>query len=287
MRTEPLEPHFAEASEWVMPRPLQWALGLSVGLHIGALLGVPDWLPHEPENPPLLKVTLRAAPAPEAPATPARLLPPPSATPPKQPTLSRPEPKPMARVAEMPPPPRAVVASHAAKQSSHRTPPPAERPARQPARSPEPTLEAAISPTPSPTTPSPALLAAEPVGHRNTEIGAPEPAAPRAQPSAGPSPAQLEAYGDTLGKLFSREQQYPRLAAMRGWEGEVVLRISIARKGKLVAVRVLRSSGHEVLDRNAEALASALSPYPAPPDDISASELEITVPIRYRLKQAS
>lgn len=74
---------------------------------------------------------------------------------------------------------------------------------------------------------------------------------------------------------------------MRGWEGEVVLRISIARKGKLVAVRVLRSSGHEVLDRNAEALASALSPYPAPPDDISASELEITVPIRYRLKQAS
>ena len=112
-------------------------------------------------------------------------------------------------------------------------------------------------------------------------------AAPVAAPPAAASPAQLEAYGATLGKLFAGEQQYPRLAAMRGWEGEVVLRISIARKGKLVAVRILRSSGHEVLDRNAESLVSALSPFPPPPDELSAPELEVTVPIHYRLRQAS
>lgn len=117
----------------------------------------------------------------------------------------------------------------------------------------------------------------------------PAPAVATPAPAADhePTPAMLTAYPEALEKRLSRQQQYPRLAAVRGWEGEVVRRIVIARKGKLVAVRVLRSSGHEVLDRNAEARVAAFEPYPAPPAGTPDSDLEISVPIRYRLGQNS
>lgn len=291
MHTEAAGLRFADASEWVMPRPLQWALGLSLGLHLGALLGVPSWLPKAPEAPPVLHVTLRPAPVQPTPATVAPAAPPAPvvvAPPvmPAEPTAHRPERTPSPRAVEVPPrAPKLISKPRVAAQSARRTPPvvtPAEKapepPTAMPARAPE------TAPAPGPTAtlpgpPSPGDAAPDNVATASAPHRAPVP--------TEPSPAQLAAYRDTLGTLFSREQQYPRLAAMRGWEGEVVLRISIARKGKLVAVRVLRSSGHEVLDRNAEALANALSPYPAFPDDLAAPELEITVPIHYRLKQTS
>jgi len=288
MHTETVELRFAQASEWVMPRPLQWALGLSLGLHLGALLGVPGWLPTEPENPPLLHVTLRPAVRAEipvvkapAPETPARVIPEPlPATRPTSTPIKAPA---HALVSKTTPlKPRTVSSSRSTSS-----------PRRDTAAATQPAPDASVSPTVSSDT-LPAIAEMLPLSpsrpgtdavSADSHAVASRPVAPPA--AATPDPVQLEAYGDTLGRLFSREQQYPRLAAMRGWEGEVVLRISIARKGKLVGIRILRSSGHDVLDRNAEALASALSPYPAPPDDLGTSELEITVPIRYHLKQAS
>jgi protein TonB len=117
---------------------------------------------------------------------------------------------------------------------------------------------------------------------------APSPPAQSAPPTpssapADPDPGRLARYGEQLSDLLARQQTYPRLAAARGWEGEVLLRVVIARKGNLVAVRVLRSSGHVVLDENARSLVAGVAPFPAPPGPAAQDELEVTVPVRYRL----
>lgn len=44
---------------------------------------------------------------------------------------------------------------------------------------------------------------------------------------------------------------YPDLARRRGWEGDVLLRLTITAKGDVEKVVVLESSGHRLLDRSA------------------------------------
>lgn len=96
--------------------------------------------------------------------------------------------------------------------------------------------------------------------------------------------AALARYAQALGELFARQQRYPRLAELRGWEGEVRLQLRIARKGALIDVAVTRSSGYDVLDRSALQLVQGnpLPPLPAVLDK-PGEELRITVPIHYRL----
>lgn len=71
---------------------------------------------------------------------------------------------------------------------------------------------------------------------------------------------------------------------MRGWEGEVTLVLTIARKGGLLAVRISHSSGHEILDQHALSLVENGEPLPAPPE--TDAPLEITVPVLYRLRSS-
>jgi protein TonB len=114
-------------------------------------------------------------------------------------------------------------------------------------------------------------------------VPAPPPAAEAPPPAA--DPALLARYGQTLSGLLARQQQYPRVAAARGWEGEVVLKLVIARKGNLVAARVVRSSGHSVLDEHALALVSEVQPFPAVPGNLPGDDLEVTVPMHYQLRR--
>lgn len=44
---------------------------------------------------------------------------------------------------------------------------------------------------------------------------------------------------------------YPSIARSRGWQGKVVLRVQISEAGKVEAVAVEQSSGHELLDESA------------------------------------
>jgi len=125
--------------------------------------------------------------------------------------------------------------------------------------------------------------------------------APAATPSAPaevvrPAPAVaaqrpqsevLEGYRQRLGELFARHQEYPRVAAMRGWEGEVRLRLKVARKGNLLGVVLDHSSGFDVLDQHALAMLEAMTNLPPLPDALEANEISVVVPINYRLKKTT
>lgn len=131
-------------------------------------------------------------------------------------------------------------------------------PASEPAPpNPAPAVEAVASVSePAPAPPSPA----EPVA------AAPAPAA-AAQPDpatlqehqvvarvATPRPATKADYGwlaESLHRRIIELRHYPSTARLNGWEGKVVLKVSIRNDGQLKDVEVVKSSGHESLDQAA------------------------------------
>jgi len=233
------------------------ALGLSLAAHLAGLGLLPDWRPGAPSVPPSIHVTL-LAPPPSPPATPA---PAPAVPVPK--TQAQPMAKAQARVVY--PAPAAILV----RPEPAPTAPRVARPASSPA-------SAAAAEAPSiPAVPASAQLAV---------VAANPPSAAEPAPVAV-DPSLLARYRDTLSSLLSRQQQYPRLAAARGWEGDVVLKLVIARKGQLVAARVLHSSGYAVLDEHALALVAEVQPFPALPGQLAGDDLEVTVPVHYQLKR--
>jgi protein TonB len=97
----------------------------------------------------------------------------------------------------------------------------------------------------------------------------------------------LAAYRQSLTEIFAGQQQYPRVAAMRGWEGEVRLHLRVARKGNLIAVKLDHSSGFDVLDQHALAMLEQLATLPPLPDGLEANEIQVVVPVNYKLKKAT
>lgn len=63
---------------------------------------------------------------------------------------------------------------------------------------------------------------------------------------AGSSPAEF-----ALGSAGNPVPDYPFRARQRGWEGRVVLRVAVDRKGRPIRIDVAESSGHGVLDQAA------------------------------------
>ena len=123
-------------------------------------------------------------------------------------------------------------------------------------------------------------------------VGAARPTSNTSVPEAAASNTQpdqqqlLGRYAQQLSRLLASQQEYPRLAAMRGWEGEVRLRLRVARKGNLLSLQVDRSSGHEILDQHALQLVDLVR-MPPFPEELEGSEIQITVPVNYKLKKSA
>jgi protein TonB len=90
-----------------------------------------------------------------------------------------------------------------------------------------------------------------------------------------------------IGLCCAGSQFQLNVAALRGWEGEVQLRVTIARKGNIVATQIVRSSGFEVLDQNAVQLVTAAGPLPRPPEHLQNREIQVIVPVHYKLEKST
>ena len=84
-----------------------------------------------------------------------------------------------------------------------------------------------------------------------------------------------------VNKLAARN--YPRTAVRMGLEGRLRLGLTIDEEGTIRNVRVLKSSGHSVLDDSASASVMQIH-LPPPPAELRWSEREISLPIRYSLE---
>jgi protein TonB len=134
---------------------------------------------------------------------------------------------------------------------------------------------------------APSALPATPNTAPQTLTQAVQPAAAAPSVPALSQSSLLAAYRQSLTEIFAGQQQYPRVAAMRGWEGEVRLHLRVARKGNLIAVKLDHSSGFDVLDQHALAMLEQLATLPPLPDGLEANEIQVVVPVNYKLKKAT
>jgi protein TonB len=72
-----------------------------------------------------------------------------------------------------------------------------------------------------------------------------------APPASAVEAGALERYREAVTRAAARFKRYPRVAIDNDWEGEVVVLVAIGADGRVAALRVKRSSGHEVLDLQA------------------------------------
>lgn len=225
------------------------AIAVSIVIHVAALLLLPGLASKTVQDLPTLVATLRFLPASQS-----------SASEPPTPAI------PQAQVQHVSPTPRP---SHKVEKAPTTTPitVPSEAPAA-PASSAAPAVTAAVP------------------ARSDSAPATPAQSAPTSAAAPVPESTALDDYGRALSDLLARQQQYPRVAAMRGWEGEVRLRLRVARKGNLVAVQVVHSSGHEVLDQHAVQMVQGAT-LPSPPDAFGDREIQVVVPIHYKLQKST
>jgi protein TonB len=248
-----------------------WALLLSVALHLClALTQLPEMkLDKEPVHK-IMEVKL-VPPAPAALPTPVI----PEAKPmpqPPQPAPEPPEPKPLPKPKPKP------------------EPKPLPTPDPAPEVEPSPVVEEPAPPVVSETetepTPPPVVSTMPPEPESPTSVAPPPPPPP--PESRGPSQQDLDAARDRYGSLLAREiakhKRYPRIARMRNWQGEAQVELQLDGDGNILSSRIEKSSGHDVLDKQALEMVMRATPFPPPPAVLNGQSFTLLVPISFRLE---
>lgn len=93
-----------------------------------------------------------------------------------------------------------------------------------------------------------------------------------------------EKYGSKIKQQLSETISYPYEAKESGWEGTVVLNITILPDGNLKNVVVNKSSGYAIFDKDAVNTAEILSPYDRFMPAKNMRELEFSVAVEYSEK---
>jgi protein TonB len=229
---------------------LLWALAFSIGLHVLAVLILPNIEIEAEKTPETLTIEL----------APAKKIEPVTAPEPEQeiPTPPKPSPKPEPVVKpKLPPLPSPL----------------AEPPANQPEVAPQPS--------------SPPVMTAAPKADVTPIITAPPPP-PEPPKPAGPSQQDIDAarnqYGNLLAREIAKYKQYPRIAQMRGWQGDVMLELQLDSNGNVLSAKVHDSSTYESLDKQTLEMVKKASPFPFPPEALKGRSFTILVPVSFRLE---
>ena len=263
-------------------RPWRWPLSVAVilPLHVAAV-----WLLEQtqvvertltPAEAVLIDLTPPAPPqAPPSPVTPpAAAQPTPPAPPPPQPAPPQPapppEPAPPIEAAPSPSPPPLP-----AMKPEVVLPRPPPRPVPPPR--PRPPL---VRPRVQPVTPA-VPMTAEPSPVAPPVAAAPAPAAAPRMPSR-PAAVPAANWASQLAAHLLRFRHYPPEAERRGMTGVVMMRFSVDAAGRIVSSSMVRSSGHDMLDEEAEAWLRRAAPLPPPPPD-RVAPAQIVVPLNFVL----
>lgn len=198
-----------------------------------------------------------------------------------------------------PAPPPSPPAQHARKQPAPETrpaPPAVAKPVPPsvPLATPVPQAQNPAASAASPTTPAAALaaapapatapaVAAAPPAPGPIALMDPQPVAASAAPP-GPDPGALDRYRLQLVTAAARFKRYPRSAIDNNWEGVVVVRMTIGADGRIAALGIKESSGHEVLDRQALDMFRTAKPFVLLPPELAGREFELELRAIYSLK---
>jgi protein TonB len=121
---------------------------------------------------------------------------------------------------------------------------------------------------------------------KKSVAAAPAAAPQRADRAAAPMPGgSRESNASWRSQLVARLERYKRYPSeARGDAGVAQVAFRVDRSGGVHGVRIARSSGSSLLDRETLALVDRAQPMPTPPSDISDSELSVIAPVRYNAR---
>ena len=92
-------------------------------------------------------------------------------------------------------------------------------------------------------------------------------------------------YAQAIKEKIAGQWKYPHEARKKKLEGNLVALFSLNREGALTRMEITRSSGHDVLDREAERAVQSAAPFPPFPSTITVSRLNINVSFDYTLSR--
>jgi periplasmic protein TonB len=145
----------------------------------------------------------------------------------------------------------------------------------------KPTEEVKIEQPPDET---PAIIP-QPVVKPPEKVEQARPPAPvTAQRVTGGAPRIEPSWQSSLVRQLQRYKRYPSEAQSRSEEGIVLLSFSLDRTGRVLAHRIVRSSGFADLDNEVMAMIMRAEPLPAFPASMPQPQLDLTVPIRFSLR---
>lgn len=192
-------------------------------------------------------------------------------------------PAPLEAPAPVEPAPAQEVAPPQAVPESPAAPPPEPKPVRsRPARPAPPKPAApALEPLPVQSGAAPELAVSPPA-----VPPVPVEPPPLTQPVLpAPDPALEEGYRARIRQTIDAHKHYPRLARRLGHEGRVVVAFTIEADGRLAGVRVVESSGSELLDEAALEAVREAAPFPPFPSGISRKQWSFTLPLSFTLSE--
>lgn len=110
--------------------------------------------------------------------------------------------------------------------------------------------------------------------------------APVTTASNKPSQAQISWQSRLMSRLL-KYKRYPNQARFRHQEGKVLVNFTISSQGNVLDKKVIKSSGHRLLDQEVLNLLDRAKPLPSPPPEVldGKSSISITVPINFSLKE--
>jgi protein TonB len=79
--------------------------------------------------------------------------------------------------------------------------------------------------------------------------------------------------------MIQQKITYPHVAKRFGWTGKVTVSFIVLENGRADNIKVLKSSGYNLLDRNVIETIKFVSPFPKPP-----VKAELRMPITYQLE---
>lgn len=111
--------------------------------------------------------------------------------------------------------------------------------------------------------------------------GGEEKRSPDARPAepAGPDADGLRAYRIRLAREAEAHRRYPALARERGWTGTAEVSVDVSREGQAQRILLARSSGHEILDREAVNMLSRAAASAVLPNSLRGREFAVRLPV--------
>jgi periplasmic protein TonB len=99
---------------------------------------------------------------------------------------------------------------------------------------------------------------------------------------SGPGSA-LSSYLREIRRLLEKNKDYPWMARRRNIQGVVTMVFTIGSGGQILAARVSRSSGQDLLDEAAQNTIRRVGRFPPFPAELNRQQLAVEVPLAFRL----